>query len=154
MDIEVNPGPEDIPKGFTLVHLNIQSLYMSSITNYQRIKLDEVISTFVVEKEIDLICMSETWLHDQIDDNQVEIPGYQRIFRKDRKDKRGGGVCAYVTNNVLAKRLDTLEPANSDLMWIELTIQKKKVIVGTGYRPPPDRPMMKPWPSWMTTVPP
>jgi hypothetical protein len=63
MDIEVNPGPDKPVKGFTLVHLNIQSLYMSSITNYQRIKLDEVISTFAIEKEIDFICMSETWLH-------------------------------------------------------------------------------------------
>jgi exonuclease III len=32
--------------------------------------------------------------------------------------------------------LDDLEPAISDVMWIELHIQNKKVIVGVCYRPP------------------
>jgi hypothetical protein len=109
---------------------------MASITNYQRVKLDEIISTFAIEKEVDFICLSETWLHSQISDTQIDIPGYQEPFRKDRKDKRGGGVCAYVTNNLLANRLKDLEPVNSDLLWIELSIQNKKVIVGVGYRPP------------------
>jgi exonuclease III len=116
--------------------MNMQSIYMASITNNPRVKIDEVISTFVVEKEVDFICMSETWLHDQIDSTKIKIPGYQKPFRKDRKDKRGGGVCAYVTNNIIANRLTDLEPTDSDLMWIELSIQRKKVIVGVCYRPP------------------
>jgi exonuclease III len=136
MDVEVNPGPGTPTKSFSLVHMNIQSLYMTSVPNYPRIKLDEVISTFVVDKEVDFICMSETWLHDNIKDTQIEIPGYQTPFRKDRTDKQGGGVIAYVTDNIVAKQLTDLEPPTSDLMWIELSIQRKKVIICVGYRPP------------------
>jgi hypothetical protein len=71
MDVERNPGPITQHKGLSMVHLNIQSLYMTSVTSH-RVKLDEVITTFAVEKEVDFICMSETWLHDQIDSKLIE----------------------------------------------------------------------------------
>jgi hypothetical protein len=135
MDIELNPGPEPSKKQLTLVHMNIQSLYMSSVSN-KRVKLDEIISTFAIEKEIYIITMSETWLHDQIDDKLIEIPGYSKPFRKDRPGRRGGGVVAFVTNNIVCKRLTELEPANIDLLWLELMLSGKKVIIGIGYRPP------------------
>jgi hypothetical protein len=85
MDIEVNPGPDVPVKSLSLVHMNIQSLYMASLPNHHRVKLDEVISTFVVDKEVDFICMSETWLHDEIISDLIEIPGYKTPFRKDRQ---------------------------------------------------------------------
>jgi hypothetical protein len=110
MDIEVNPGPDHPLKRLSMVHMNIQSLYMSSINNNPRVKLDEVITTFAIEKEVEVISMSETWLHDGINSKLIEIPGYKDPYRKDRKDKRGGGVCAYVSSNVSSKRLKDLEP--------------------------------------------
>jgi hypothetical protein len=131
MDIESNPGPV---KGLSLVHMNIQSLYLTS--NHPRVKMDEIITTYVNEKEVDFICMSESWLHDGISDDLILLPGYDKPYRKDRKDRRGGGVVAYLTDNIVGKRLKDLEPADIDLMWIELNMSNKKVIVGVGYRPP------------------
>ena len=64
MDIEVNPGPANNLKSLSMVHMNVQSLYMSSINNNPRVKLDEIITTFAISGEIDIITMSETWLHD------------------------------------------------------------------------------------------
>jgi hypothetical protein len=46
MDIEVNPGPDSPNKRLTMVNMNVQSLYMSSVPNH-RVKLDEIISTFL-----------------------------------------------------------------------------------------------------------
>jgi hypothetical protein len=136
MDIELNPGPGVPQKKFSLVHMNIQSLYMSSIRTNPRVKIDEIISTFVVNKEVDFICMSESWLHAQIDNKSIEFPGYKEPYRRDRNDRRGGGVIAYVTNNIISNRLIHLEPPDIDLMWIETKIANKQVIVGVGYRPP------------------
>jgi hypothetical protein len=136
MDIEVNPGPTSPTKGLSLIHMNIQSLYMSSIRSNPRVKLDEVISTYAVDKEVDIICMSETWLHDSIDNSLILIPGYKEPYRKDRNDRQGGGVCAYVTDNVISKQLTELEPPDIDLIWFEIPIQNKKIIFGVGYRPP------------------
>ena len=134
-DIEVNPGPH-ISNGLSLVHMNIQSLYMSSITGNPRVKLDEVVSTYAVDREVDFICMSETWLHNQTNTDKILIPNYREPYRRDRNDRQGGGVCAYVSENIVSRRLDDLEPPDIDLIWIELTLQAKRVIVGVGYRPP------------------
>jgi hypothetical protein len=136
MDIEVNPGPEPSKKGLSMVHMNIQSLYMASITNHKRVKIDEIISTFVVDKPTDIICLSETWLHDQISNKLIEIPGYHEPERNDRKDRQGGGVCAYISENIVKKRLTEIEPPDIDLLWIELKLANKRVIMGVGYRPP------------------
>jgi hypothetical protein len=43
---------------------------------------------------------------------------------------------AFVTTNLVAKRLDEVEPVDIDLMWVEIRLSGKKVIVGFGYRPP------------------
>ena len=136
MDIEVNPGPNPSHKGLSMVHMNIQSLYMASITNHQRVKIDEVISTFVADKPTDVITFSETWLHDQISDDNIKFPGYHEPIRKDRKDKRGGGVCAFISENIVRKRLPEIEPPDIDLLWVELKLANKRVLLGVGYRPP------------------
>ena len=136
MDIEVNPGPGNPTKGLSLVHLNIQSLYMSSIKSNPRVKLDEVYSTYAIDKDVDIICMSETWLHDNIDDDQIMLAGYQEPYRNDRPNRGGGGVCAYVTNNIISNRLKNLEPPSIDLLWLEVPLSNKRIIVGVGYRPP------------------
>jgi exonuclease III len=136
MDIELNPGPGVESKNLSVAHMNVCSLYMSSIKHNPRVKIDEIISTLVVDKDVDILCISESWLHDQIKDKDIEIPGYQTPLRKDRKDKRGGGVCVYVTDNLTCKQLTEHEPDDTDLLWVELRLQNKRVVVGTCYRPP------------------
>jgi hypothetical protein len=109
---------------------------MTSITNHQRVKLDEIISTYAVGMEVYIICLSETWLHADISNDKIMIPSYQEPIRRDRNDRRGGGVCTYISDNIVCNRLDDYEPADIDLMWVELSLQNKKVILGIGYRPP------------------
>jgi endonuclease/exonuclease/phosphatase (EEP) superfamily protein YafD len=41
-----------------------------------------------------------------------------------------------VSDNIRSKRLKDHEPKDIDLIWVELMLQNKKVIVGVGYRPP------------------
>ena len=76
----------------TIEHVNAQSL-LGSI---------DVIRLLVVERNIDVLCVSETWLNSNTPDVFVKISGYN-IFRYD--GGRGGGVCIYVkdvlTTNVI-----------------------------------------------------
>jgi exonuclease III len=136
MDIEMNPGPNNTQRGLAMAHLNIQSVYMVSITQNPRVKLDDVISTLVIDREVDVICMSETWLHDQIKNDKIMIPGFQEPIRRDRIDRTGGGVCAYISENITCERLDRYEPQGIDLIWVQLSLQSKKVILGVCYTPP------------------
>ena len=55
-------------------HVNAMSLYP---------KLDEI-NAVVVKHDCDVFCVRETWLGEQIKDNDWEIPDYN-IYRKDRE---------------------------------------------------------------------
>ena len=46
-----------------------------------------------------IICIVETWLSNEIDSTEIDIPGYQ-LYRKDR-NRQGGGILMYIANCML-----------------------------------------------------
>jgi hypothetical protein len=115
MDIERNPGPSVERKNLSMIHINAQSLYMSSVSN-PRVKLDEIQSVYAIDKGIDVICVSESWFHDQTDKAKIKITGYGDPYRRDRLDNRYGGVCAYISDNIVSQRRLEFEPPSIELM--------------------------------------
>ena len=68
-------------------------------TNAQSIlkKMDELRS-YIVEREPEMIMITETWTNETIDDNFLKIKGYEMVARNDREDTaggRGGGILVY-----------------------------------------------------------
>ncbi len=62
-------------------------------------KLDEL-NNLASLSHIDVICVTEAWLHDELKDHEISLPGYV-LFRHDRpSSKRGGGVALYVKSNL------------------------------------------------------
>ena len=121
-------------KGWTISHVNVRSL----VRNF-----DE---TFVTMNGYDVICISESWLHEKISDSTIEFEGYN-MFRQDRgRDdaiikKRGGGLVVYIKNNlapysnslVIQNKVTT----NLEQLWIEITKPHyKRQIICAVYRPP------------------
>ena len=49
----------------------------------------------MVKNDFDIFTVSETWDY-SVMDLEVEIPGYD-VYRLDRHEKTGGGICACVT---------------------------------------------------------
>jgi exonuclease III len=68
-------------KGLKIAHLNIQSL---------RNKTDHV-NMLLHNSNIDCLCLSETWLSNDIDDYAIKIDGYN-LCRIDRKYQSHGGI--------------------------------------------------------------
>jgi exonuclease III len=110
-------------------------LYVKSEPNNARRKIDEIETFLINDAKIDIICLSETWLNDQISDSTVDINGYS-IRRKDRPDHRACGAAIYITDALPHHRALELELSDIDLPWIELQLGKKKILVGAAYRPP------------------
>lgn len=75
-------------KGLKIVFLNINRLIN---------KLSEV-KYFIDLYNIDILCLSETWLKADLNEFEVRIADYQ-LFRCDRIGKIGGGVAIYVRNS-------------------------------------------------------
>ena len=48
-----------------------------------------------METDFDAFSVSESWLRSRTPKDRFMIDGY-KIFRSDRRNKRGGGVCIYI----------------------------------------------------------
>ena len=57
--------------------------------------------------------LSETWLDGNVNDGELQVPGY-RMYRKDRSSGKGGGVMVYVSKGVKSLRRQDLE---NDFFW-------------------------------------
>ena len=71
---------------------------------------------------IHILTLSKTWLTEDIPDAEIEIAGY-RTFRKDRCSK-GGGIAAYVRNDLAVVRRTDLETADVEGLWLEISLPK------------------------------
>ena len=107
-------------------HINAQSL----LGSLEKVKL------MLQDGKTDILCISETWLHPDIEDRFLAIQGYN-LFRQDFG--RGGGACIYVSQDLSVNRinLNVSKILNVEDLW--LTVQRRKlpsIIVGTIYRHP------------------
>lgn len=125
-----------LPNDFiNICHLNAQSLCARQLG-----KLDEFRYCFINSK-LDIICVSETWLKENISDTIVDLDGY-KVLRNDRKYGRGGGVCIYFKNDIecqviAASDASGLDDANRvEFLFIELHVNQNKFLLGVFYCPP------------------
>lgn len=122
-------------RGFTVSHINIRSLVN---------KIDEV-SILAHEHKLDVLTISETWLHKSIDNSCIQMNEYS-IFRQDRegpliRKTKGGGLLTYVSKKyqVDSNLHGYLNCCNEDLeaQVLELRRDKyKRAIIVNLYRPP------------------
>ena len=74
-----------------IVQLNIRGI-QSKLPDF-KLLLNNIVST----DQPDVILLCETWLQRTLPD--PKIPGYQMV-RKDRTNKKGGGVCILISNQL------------------------------------------------------
>ncbi len=77
-------------------------------------KLDEL-ATLCSADNPDIVCLVETWLCDDVLNNEVCIPNYS-IIRHDR-NRHGGGVVIYIQNSIRYNVLMS-GPANLELLIV------------------------------------
>ena len=65
----------------------------------------------------------------------MHIPNYS-IEREDRKCKKGGGIVVYISVDISFKRRYDLESGCIESIWIEITNNRAKYLIGFIYRPP------------------
>jgi hypothetical protein len=88
---QTNPQFINLRKGVKLAHINVRSLF--TLNKFDEIKI------LLLQYQLDVLIIGETWLYDKIDDIEVNIPGYH-LIRRDRtgatKSNAGGGVLCYI----------------------------------------------------------
>ena len=104
-------------------------------------KVDEVINLLRTER-LDVLCVSETWLHSNILTKFLSFPGYHMV-RRDRpksmstRKTRGGGVAVILKQDI---NYQQIKIAGSDLLetlWLTITWPGgRPSVIGVVYRPP------------------
>ena len=95
---------------------------------------------FVYHEDLDIVCVTETWLNDSIRDSEI-LPYNYTTFRQDRyKNRVGGGVLISVNSSSFKDVSMFPYDVNSDdleiLTLLCISHLNKKIIVCCCYRPP------------------
>ena len=89
----------------------------------------------IASENLDIIGITETWIQEKTKDfiGEHEIPGY-KLFKKDRLNKKGGGVMIYVRNhlNPIECKLET----EHEVVGVNINSLGKNLLVMLTYRPP------------------
>ena len=93
-----------------------------------------------INLKFSIVCFSETWV-DNISfskNSNFQLPGYQ-VIHETRKNRKGGGVCVFVHENLSFKLGEDLS-INCDAIQslsVEISsVQSKNIILNTIYRSP------------------
>ena len=92
--------------GQTAKACRLPSFYMVNARSIKK-KLDKF-SSQLTTSGVDVGVIMESWLHSYIYSACISIPGYV-LYRRDRPDREGSGVCASVTTGILCTRRTDLE---------------------------------------------
>ena len=113
--------------GFKIAHINIQSLLP---------KFDELVS-LLHYISLDVLCVTETWLNENVTNNEIEINGYS-LYRKDWPKCRGRGLCIYVKSDTPV--IDTLNVNEVELLVLEIKPKHlSPICICAVYRHPGER---------------
>ena len=116
-------------KKLTVCHVNVRSLLSPSRL------LDVDILTAV--HNIDVLCLSETWLSALTPTSYINLNGFYLASRRDRQDRRGGGVAIFVRNHLIVSPLSLSSSTNIECTGVQIALSKRrKLNIITAYRPP------------------
>jgi exonuclease III len=90
-------------------------------------------------EEYDVVTISETWLHDSIENRDLHIEGFNEPLRCDRPGDRYGGVAIYHRAELPVKERKDIYTPGVEALWIDIQVQGKKILIETVYRPPNER---------------
>ena len=118
----------------------VPSLFLSNVMSLAP-KIDEV-NSVVINANVDVVCITETWLQSHNPDSVVAINGFN-LIRRDRKEAIHGGVCMYIKASIPYTILGDLEDENGsfEVLWIKLRPTRlprgiSSIVAGVVYHPP------------------
>ncbi|KAK4823940.1 hypothetical protein QYF61_008326 [Mycteria americana] len=128
--LKARKGCSSMKETWTTAQLKCLYTNVRSMGNKQ-----EELEAIVHQENYDMVAITETWWDDS-HNWSAAMDGY-KLFRRDRRGRRGGGVALYVR-----ECLDSLELDDGDDrvegLWVRIRgkANKADIVVGVCYRPP------------------
>ena len=92
----------------------------------------------IMEADIDphVIGITESWVNKYIVDVELAPTGYV-MFRKDRQERRGGGVILYIKESIRAYEITLKSEADcEEAIWCNIVTKNTTLTIGVVYRRP------------------
>ena len=119
----INKDLEKFADKFIFGHINTCSL------NKNHTELKQVL-------DFDAFSCSESWLTKNTPKDRFMMDDFN-IIRADRKSRRGGGVCLFLRKQYKFKKINIPNICEMpEMLWVEVSVGKSKVAIGTLYKPP------------------
>ncbi|MCP3665623.1 MAG: hypothetical protein GY696_24515 [Gammaproteobacteria bacterium] len=114
-----------------------QPVFCSINVNSLTSKLDSDIRPLLDLYEFAVLALQETKLNASIKHAELAVPNYS-FFRRDRprNGRNGGGVGLYILDCLKPKRISLRTVPNLEILAVELTSRRKRIIVASVYKPP------------------
>jgi hypothetical protein len=133
-DIELNPGPNITETPLPCYFLNAQSIKKITSKEHKLRELKELITI----SNPSILGISETWLNKSIQDSDIVNKEEYAIFRKDRIQRKGGGVLLLAKPNLKPEPRVDLQTSNSEhneILVVTIEPSKgNKIAIITAYR--------------------
>ena len=106
-------------------HINAQSLIP---------KLDEI-KLLIENEDLDILCVSETWLQPNILDNLISIKNYNVFRNENPLNSSGSGACIFVKNIFTSKKYENIEITDGGPskgikdVWVSIQASKFKPLL-------------------------
>ena len=120
---------------------NSLSFYLLNPTSLIKAAALQQLTCDLVQFNIAVAIITETWFSSQHPDALLQIDGYH-LYRRDRIDKKGGGVAIFVRNDINSNAVsfsrvqcDTLV----EILWIRCTFLDAIYYIAGCYHPPKAR---------------
>ena len=98
-------------------HLNINSIR----NKFESLK-------YIIDKNVDILLISETKLDDTFPENQFCISGFHPPYREDRNAK-GGGLLLYLRDFIPSRKISVQFHPKIESMIVEINLKKKKWLI-------------------------
>ena len=95
-------------------------------------KIDEIRTT-ILTKKIDVFCCCETWLHENIDNQALNIDGYS-VFRCDRQNRVGGGCAVWICDDISCAQI--IVNTSIELECVFILLSHARILLVLLYIPP------------------
>ena len=93
----------------------------------------------LVNKNLDILMISETKIDDTFPESQFLIEGFSAPYRLDRTAK-GGGILLYIREDIPSKLIKNVTVDTSfEGFFVEINLRSKKWLLGCSYNPHRDK---------------
>ena len=112
--------------------------FLLNPTSLAKTSAKEQLFADVQSVKADVVMIDETWFTHKHSNTDVDLSGFT-LYRRDRSDRKGGGLCVYVRDNILCSYFypnSAHATRDVEIMWLKLYCCDTTFYIALCYHPP------------------